>query len=42
MRVELEEPYVLIHEKKLGNVQAMLPVCEKTDFAWGWNAQTGE
>ncbi|WP_274630835.1 chaperonin GroEL [Arvimicrobium flavum] len=28
MRVELEEPYLLIHEKKLGNLQAMLPVLE--------------
>ena len=28
MRVELEDPYVLIHEKKLGNLQAMLPVLE--------------
>jgi chaperonin GroEL len=28
MRVELEEPYVLIHEKKLANLQAMLPVLE--------------
>ncbi|BAB49411.1 molecular chaperone GroEL [Mesorhizobium erdmanii] len=28
MRVELEEPYVLIHEKKLGNLQAMLPILE--------------
>ncbi|MFI0848689.1 chaperonin GroEL [Mesorhizobium sp. IMUNJ 23232] len=28
MRVELEEPYMLIHEKKLGNLQAMLPVLE--------------
>ncbi|BCH27379.1 60 kDa chaperonin 2 [Mesorhizobium sp. L-8-10] len=28
MRAELEEPYVLIHEKKLGNLQAMLPVLE--------------
>ncbi len=28
MRVELEEPYILIHEKKLGNLQAMLPVLE--------------
>ncbi len=28
MRVELDEPYVLIHEKKLGNLQAMLPVLE--------------
>ena len=25
MRVELEEPYVLIHEKKLSNLQALLP-----------------
>ncbi|MCE1237594.1 MAG: chaperonin GroEL [Hyphomicrobiales bacterium] len=28
MRAELEEPYILIHEKKLGNLQAMLPVLE--------------
>ena len=28
MRAELEEPYVLIHEKKLGNLQAMLPILE--------------
>jgi chaperonin GroEL len=28
MRVELEEPYILIHEKKLSNLQAMLPVLE--------------
>ncbi|MEP1775883.1 MAG: chaperonin GroEL, partial [Nitratireductor sp.] len=28
MRVELEEPYILLHEKKLGNLQAMLPVLE--------------
>ncbi|MEO5325182.1 chaperonin GroEL [Mesorhizobium sp. CC13] len=28
MRVELEEPYVLIHEKKLSNLQALLPVLE--------------
>jgi chaperonin GroEL len=28
MRVELEEPYVLIHEKKLANLQALLPVLE--------------
>jgi len=28
MRVEFDEPYVLIHEKKLGNLQAMLPVLE--------------
>ncbi|RVA68816.1 chaperonin GroEL [Mesorhizobium sp. M7A.F.Ca.CA.001.08.1.1] len=28
MRVELEEPYILIHEKKLGNLQVMLPILE--------------
>jgi chaperonin GroL len=28
MRVELEEPYVLIHEKKLSNLQSMLPILE--------------
>jgi chaperonin GroEL len=28
MRVELDEPYVLMHEKKLGSLQAMLPVLE--------------
>ncbi|MFB4373710.1 chaperonin GroEL [Agrobacterium sp. CR_3] len=28
MRVELEDPYILIHEKKLLNLQAMLPVLE--------------
>ncbi|RJT37604.1 chaperonin GroEL [Mesorhizobium waimense] len=28
MRVELEEPYVLIHEKKLSNLQTLLPVLE--------------
>ena len=28
MSVELEDPYILIHEKKMGNVQAMLPVLE--------------
>ena len=28
MRVELEEPYLLIHEKKLSNLQALLPVLE--------------
>jgi len=28
MRVELEDPYILIHEKKLSNVQPMLPVLE--------------
>ena len=28
MRVEFEDPYVLIHEKKLSNLQALLPVLE--------------
>jgi chaperonin GroEL len=28
MRAELEDPYVLIHEKKLSNLQAMLPILE--------------
>ncbi|WP_429811499.1 chaperonin GroEL [Ensifer sp. B1-9] len=28
MRVELEEPYILIHEKKLANLQALLPILE--------------
>ena len=28
MTVELEEPYILVHEKKLANLQAMLPVLE--------------
>ncbi|MFS8112611.1 chaperonin GroEL [Rhizobium jaguaris] len=28
MRAELEEPYILVHEKKLSNLQAMLPVLE--------------
>ncbi|MBZ9606131.1 chaperonin GroEL [Phyllobacterium chamaecytisi] len=28
MRVEFEEPYVLIHEKKLANLQVLLPVLE--------------
>ncbi|MBA8801233.1 chaperonin GroEL [Agrobacterium sp. RC10-4-1] len=28
MRVELEDPYILIQEKKLSNLQAMLPVLE--------------
>ena len=28
MRVELEDPYILIHEKKLSNLQPMLPVLE--------------
>ena len=30
MRVELEEPYLLIHEKKLSNLQALLPILEAT------------
>ncbi|WP_274630887.1 chaperonin GroEL [Arvimicrobium flavum] len=28
MHVELEAPYILIHEKKLGNLQSMLPILE--------------
>ena len=28
MRVELEDPYLLVHEKKLGGLQALLPVLE--------------
>jgi chaperonin GroEL len=28
MRVELEDPYILIHEKKLSSLQAMLPLLE--------------
>ncbi len=28
MRVELEDPYILIHEKKLASLQALLPVLE--------------
>src|SRR5205814_6979282 len=28
MRVTLEEPYILIHEKKLANLQSLLPVLE--------------
>jgi chaperonin GroEL len=28
MRIELEDPYVLIHEKKLSGLQAMLPLLE--------------
>jgi chaperonin GroEL len=28
MRITLEEPYILIHEKKLSNLQALLPVLE--------------
>ena len=29
MTVELEDPYILLHEKKLSNLQAMLPVLEQ-------------
>jgi chaperonin GroEL len=28
MRVELEDPYILLHEKKLSNLQSLLPVLE--------------
>jgi chaperonin GroEL len=28
MAVELEDPYILLHEKKLGGLQAMLPILE--------------
>ena len=28
LKVELEDPYILIHEKKLSNLQAMLPILE--------------
>jgi len=29
MRAELENPYILIHEKKLSNLQALLPILEQ-------------
>ncbi|MEN3977288.1 chaperonin GroEL, partial [Emcibacter sp. SYSU 3D8] len=29
MLVELDEPYILLHEKKLANLQAMLPILER-------------
>jgi chaperonin GroEL len=29
MRVELDEPYILLFDKKLSNLQALLPVLEK-------------
>ncbi|GAB4123250.1 MAG: chaperonin GroEL [Rhodothalassiaceae bacterium] len=29
MQVELEDPYILLHEKKLSNIQAIIPVLEK-------------
>jgi chaperonin GroEL len=29
LRVELEDPYILIHDKKLSNLQALLPVLEQ-------------
>ncbi len=28
MRAELEDPYILVHEKKLANLQALLPILE--------------
>ncbi|MGG6894792.1 MULTISPECIES: chaperonin GroEL [Rhizobium] len=28
MRVEMDDPYILIHKNKLGNLQAMLPILE--------------
>ncbi len=28
MRVELEDAYILLHEKKLSNLQAMIPILE--------------
>src|SRR6201997_3587585 len=33
MRVELEDPYILIHEKKLSNLQTMLPLLESVGQA---------
>ena len=30
MQVELADPYILIHEKKLSNLQAMLPILERS------------
>ncbi len=30
MLVDLEDPYILLHEKKLSNLQAMLPILEAT------------
>lgn len=29
LRVELDDPYILIHEKKLSNLQALIPLLEK-------------
>ncbi|MEN3951428.1 chaperonin GroEL [Iodidimonas sp. SYSU 1G8] len=29
MQVELDDPYILLHEKKLANLQAMLPILER-------------
>jgi chaperonin GroEL len=29
LKVELDEPYILIHEKKLSNLQALIPLLEK-------------
>jgi chaperonin GroEL len=29
MRVVMEDPYILLHEKKISNIQDMLPLLEK-------------
>ncbi len=29
IQVELEDPYILIHEKKLARLQALIPVLER-------------
>jgi chaperonin GroEL len=29
LKVELDDPYILVHEKKLGNLQALVPVLEQ-------------
>lgn len=29
LKVELDDPYILIHEKKLSNLQALVPLLEK-------------
>src|SRR3546814_2746685 len=29
LKVELEDPYILIHEKKLSNLQALIPLLEQ-------------
>jgi chaperonin GroEL len=33
MITELDDPYILLHEKKLSNLQAMLPLLEATVFS---------